>query len=368
MKPVILIGAGCPQELADKLCALGIPVLTTWAAIDRVAEDSPVFCGRPGVVGQRAANIIQQECDELWIFGARLDMEQVGHRLDNFAPKASKYVYDVDLAETNKFPLNSNWFTYKMDLRDLPGSPSGVLSSNPKWLKWCKELYKQFRSELDGENKVEDFVDPYFFTRILSNECEEGEVIVPGSSGMQSCAFMQAFKVKKGQRILCCNTIGAMGMEPMAIGAAIAAKKRVVCVTGDGGFFLNMQELEVTERLKLNIKYFVFCNGGYGSISTMQDARFNARVGSDAPSGFTLPDLSRTAAVWGFGFHEMRNNQDVSEKMRGILQADTVSITRVHTSLAFRYAVKVNSTLKDGKFETDDMADMTPKVKIPEFR
>lgn len=360
MKPAILIGAGCPQELADHLCTLGVPVLTTWQGIDRVPEDSPVFCGRPGVVGQRAANIIQQECHELHIFGARLDMEQVGHRLDNYAPKAHKYVWDVDLAELKKLPDDRNWTKCRVDLREVHSIPA--IEVDGKWLKWCKDLYRKFRPELDGANIVEDFVDPYYFMRILSNCCEEGEVIVPGSSGMQSCAFMQAFKVKKGQRILCCNTIGAMGLEPMAIGAAIGSEGRVVCVTGDGGFFLNMQELEVAHRLYLNIKYFVFCNDGYGSISTMQDARFNHRIGSDEESGFTLPSLSRTAAVWGFDFHEMGDNAEVSEKMKGILNGEQAAVIRVRTSLAFRYACKVNSSLKDGIFETDDMADMTPKV------
>src|SRR6185369_13384337 len=145
-------------------------------------------------------------------------------------------------------------------------------------------LYDRFRPELDGANVVEDFVDPYYFVRRLGDVCEEGETIVPGSSGMQSCALMQAWKVKRGQHILLCNTIGAMGLEPMAIGAALATDRRVICVTGDGGFFQNMQELEVVKRLRLNIKYFVFVNGGYGSITTMQDARFNLRVGGDPSS------------------------------------------------------------------------------------
>lgn len=365
MRPVILIGAGCPRELADKLCGLGIPVLTTWQGIDRVEEDSPVFCGRPGVVGQRAANIIQQECDHLYVFGARLDMEQVGHRLDNFVPHGLKTVFDADWNELEKLPKTADWEAVCLNLWDYIYHEN--IPSNPKWLRWCKDLYNQFRPELDGENKVEDFVDPYYFIRILSNVCQENEVIVPGSSGMQSCAFMQAFQVKKGQRILCCNTIGAMGLEPMAIGAALGSKRRVLCITGDGGFFLNMQELEVGKRLGLSIKYFIFCNGGYGSISTMQDARFNERVGSDEGSGFTLPDLARTAAVWGFPFHEMKNNADVAERMKGIVEAEGTAVVRVHTSLAFRYAVKVNSTLKDGVFETDDMADMTPKSSYQKF-
>ncbi len=115
-KPVILIGAGCPQSLAEKLCTLGIPCLVTWQAIDRVPENSPVFCGRPGVVGQRAANIIQQKADLLIIVGARLDTEQVGYRMDNFAPNARKVVYDVDRAELEKLP--ESWEKYQVDLND----------------------------------------------------------------------------------------------------------------------------------------------------------------------------------------------------------------------------------------------------------
>lgn len=356
-KPVILIGAGCPRALADELCTLGIPVLTTWQGIDRVPEDSPVFCGRPGVIGQRAANIIQQKADVIYIYGARMDMEQVNHKIERFAPRAMKIVHDVDEAELDKLP--ADWFIVRHDLNTFP-LPQ-IPDTNPRWLTWCKSLYNQFRYELDGTNTVEDYVDPYYFTRILSDVCEEGEIIVPGSSGMQSCAMMQAFKVKRGQRILLCNTIGAMGMEPMAIGAALGTGKRVVMVTGDGGFFMNMQELEVVKRLGLPIKYFVFCNGGYGSITTMQDARFNLRVGGDPSSGFTLPDLSRVAAVWGIPFHQIDNNSE-TDIMRWVINADGASITRVNTSLAFRYACKVQSSLKDGKFINDDMQDLTPKI------
>lgn len=356
-RPVILIGAGCPQVLADKLCTLGIPVLTTWQGIELVPEDSPVFCGRPGVIGQRAANIIQQKATVVYIFGARMDGEQVGHRIDRFAPKAHKFVWDVDAEELNKLP--ASWTIYPLDLsRDfkLP-----QMASNPQWLAWCKALYNEYRYELDGSNQVEDFVDPYYFTRILSDVCEEGEIIVPGSSGMQSCALMQAFKVKRGQRILLCNTTGAMGMEPMAIGAAIASQKRVICVTGDGGFFMNMQELETVKRLHLPIKFFVFCNGGYGSITTMQDARFNLRVGGDPSSGFTLPDLARVAAVWGIPYHEINSNAQMDTISR-VINADGAAIVRVSTTLAFRYACKVQASLQNGVFMNDEMQDMTPKI------
>jgi acetolactate synthase-1/2/3 large subunit len=356
-RPVILIGAGCPQSLADQLCTLGVPVLTTWQGIDLVPEDEPVFCGRPGVIGQRAANIIQQKATAVYIFGARMDGEQVGHRIDRFAPKAHKFVWDVDADELDKLP--ADWTIIHQDLHSNFMLPEIV--SDPAWMKWCKALYKRFRYELDGLNVDEDFVDPYYFTRRLSDACEEGEIIVPGSSGMQSCALMQAFKVKRDQRILLCNTIGAMGMEPMAIGAAIASGKRVVCVTGDGGFYLNVQELEVVKRLRLNVKYFVFCNAGYGSITTMQDARFNLRVGGDPASGFTLPPLSRVAPLFDMPYFEIDVNSDC-DQIKNILAAPFAAIVRVNTSLAFRYACKVQSSLQGGVFINDEMQNMYPYI------
>ena len=157
------------------------------------------------------------------------------------------------------------------------------------------------------------------------------------------------------------NTTGAMGFEPMAIGAAIASGRRVVSVAGDGGFFMNMQELETVKRMWLPIKYFVFCNGGYGSIVSMQDNRFGQRVGGDKASGFTLPDLARVASVWGIPYHEINSNAQM-HRIKDVLDADTPVIVRVNSSLEFRYACKVEATLKDGVFQVDDMADMSPKL------
>jgi acetolactate synthase-1/2/3 large subunit len=287
--------------------------------------------------------------------------------MDRFAPLAEKYVTDVDYMELIKLPDGWEKRCVDLSIEEPLFDPQPGDIADRHWLAWARGLYLRFRYELDGANIIEDYADPYYFTRVLSEACGEGEIIVPGSSGMQSCALMQAFKVKRGQKILLCNTIGAMGLEPMAIGAAIATGKRIVCVTGDGGFYLNFQELEVVKRLGLDVKYFVFCNGGYGSISTMQDARFNLRVGADPSSGFTLPDLERVAAVWGFAYHSLRNNADISAHLPAILAAPHASITRVNVSLAFRYATKVQSALVDGKFVNDDMADMTPKINLAEI-
>jgi len=298
-KPVILLGNGIRGNVAliDQLRGLGIPILTTWMAMDTIAETDPVYCGRPGTLGQRCANIIQQKATELYIFGARLDGGQTAFNLAGFAPNAEMYIFDTDEAELAKFIDTPNYLTKKYffckDLRTATNTPLQNITSNPQWLAWCKALYARFRPELDDSHQ-EHGIDPFRFIDWLSHECQNDDILAVGSSGQAAEIFMQTFKVKAGQRVMNCSTLGAMGADiPMAIGAAVAhPNRRVLCVTGDGGFALNMQELEVVRRLRLNIKFFVIANNGYGSIRSMQNNRFAGRhVGCDPKSGMTLPLL-----------------------------------------------------------------------------
>ena len=103
-------------------------------------------------------------------------------------------------------------------------------------------------------------------------------------------------------------SIGSMGADiPMALGAAVANPgKRVICVTGDGGFQMNTQELETIRRLHLHVIFFVFSNDGYASIRNNQDIRFNGhRVGCDPKSGLTLPSLEDTAAGYRLPYFKL---------------------------------------------------------------
>jgi acetolactate synthase-1/2/3 large subunit len=278
----------------------------------------------------------------------------------------------VDQAELDKLP--AKWEKHRIDLRWnidaewLYLSDDSKLISNPLWLKWCKDLYNRFRPELDGSSEFSEFVDPYHFVDVLSHVIPADTILVPGSSGMQSCAIMQAWKVKEGQRILLCNTSGAMGMEPMVIGAAIQSGKPVVCVTGDGGFALNIQELEVVRREKLSIKYFVFCNGGYASVASMQDNRMKRRVGADAGSGFTVPNYKKVAFGFGIPFSCLRGNEDCNDRrLRSILKRDEPMIITVPSSMEFKYPVKMGSSLKDNHFILDPMERMTPYLPDSEL-
>jgi acetolactate synthase-1/2/3 large subunit len=352
-KPVILIGNGCRSNpaLIEHLCSLNIPVLTTWMGIDLVAEDNQAFCGRPGIFGQRAANIIQQKADALFCFGARLDGEQVAYDYDRFSPNADIYIFDIDGNELGKFPWRYNKNHANISKFNYP--PVHALKDT-EWLSWCKALYNRFRPELEG-SRAGEFVDTFAFISALSEITQPNDLLAVGSSSGAVNAFFQSYKVKRGQRVTVCATIGAMGADiPMAIGGAIASGRRTICVTGDGGFQLNAQELEVVHRLNLPITFFVFNNGGYNSIRVMQNARFDGRlVGCNPESGFTTPNLRKLAAAYGIRYGQCEYPDRIP---------DGPAIVEVFADPNWVQLPRVMAGKVGGELRTDNMEDMTPKL------
>jgi acetolactate synthase-1/2/3 large subunit len=351
-RPVILLGNGVRNnpDLVTYLSSLGVPILTTWMAADLLPENSPVFCGRPGIYGQRAANIIQQKATQLYCFGARLDEGQVAYRYDNFAPKAEKLIFDIDKAELDKLPDTWTKSTYQFT----------VDACHHDWLNWCKALYHRFRPELDGRGDI-GFVDPFTFVHDLSDYAQPDDIIIAGAGKAGEILF-QAFKVKAGQRVQTLSTNGAMGYDiPLSIGACLASGRRVLCVTGDGGFQLNVQELEVVRRLHLPIQFFVHSNRGYASIRMMQKARFDGRVvGADPESGFTIPKLAEIADCYGMQYQCVQSLEYPTEFTGQIVELmidpDYVQLPRVATSMV------------GGKFTQDSMEDMSPLLPRGELK
>ncbi|HKR85114.1 MAG TPA: thiamine pyrophosphate-binding protein, partial [Terriglobales bacterium] len=107
-RPVLFLGNGARaahmKELVRKLIGtLQIPVLVTWKIVDAVPNDCEFYAGRPGAIGQRAANFTQQNSDWIMVIGARLDRPQTAFSYKNFARAAAKILVDVDPAEIAKF-------------------------------------------------------------------------------------------------------------------------------------------------------------------------------------------------------------------------------------------------------------------------
>ena len=100
---------------------------------------------------------------------------------------------------------------------------------------------------------------------------------------------------------------------PVALGAAVgAAGRRVVSITGDGGFGWNMQELATAQRYRLPITLIVFNDGHYGNVRAIQKREFGAEVGVD----LTNPDFELLARAFGVAFQAVGSPSQLEAAVR----------------------------------------------------
>ena len=144
-KPVIMAGYGIiasnsEKQFFDLIDGLKCPILTTWKSIGLLSDNHPLYAGRPGAIGQRAANKIQQTCDLLLVLGAQMNLDQVAYNLDGVAPDAVKIVVDIDKAELNKF--NDSWVKIHADIKEFLCALK-IGGDYGQWVRDCKELQKE---------------------------------------------------------------------------------------------------------------------------------------------------------------------------------------------------------------------------------
>jgi len=147
---VILAGKGIRlgnalDEFEQAIQSLSIPVVPGWTSIDIIANDDPLFCGRPGDLGTRAGNFTVQNSDVLLILGSRLGMRQVSYNWKSFAREAYKIQVDIDAVELNKPTIRPDLAIHcdvKSFLTELNRQISKAKlepGTHSQWLAWCQE-------------------------------------------------------------------------------------------------------------------------------------------------------------------------------------------------------------------------------------
>jgi acetolactate synthase-1/2/3 large subunit len=380
-RPVLFVGNGTRQAHLEGLVEavvnlLKIPTLLTWKSMDMLRDDHPFYAGRPGSIASRGANFTQQNADWIMVLGARLDMPQTAFSHKNFARAARKVLVDVDANEIAKFdmaidvPVNADAKDFLREL--LAQLKNTVLPQTSAWLKKAKDWlvkYPVVLPEYWEENS--GVVNPYLLVDELSEQCTPQDVLAPGSSGACSDIFLQCFRMKDGQRVVNSPSLGAMGTGlPGTIGTCLASgKRRTICVNGDGGFQLNIQDLETVKRLRLPIKYFILCNGTYASIMGAQRNHFKGRlVGSDPSSHLTLPDVMKIAEAYGIKAMEIKDHTSLRDGVSAVLAYDGPVVCAVHVSSDQPTSPRATaSTRADGTIVSLPMEDMAPRLPREEF-
>ncbi|MEY5025238.1 MAG: hypothetical protein RLZZ244_766 [Verrucomicrobiota bacterium] len=372
-RPAVLVGNGVRSanamaELRAWAEQIGIPVLTTWKALDLFADDHPLFVGRPGAVGQRAANFAQQTADVFLSLGARLDYGQTAYNHRNFAPKAKRVIVDMDAHEIAKLdmdieiPLAADAGQF---LEALRSASAGV--DFPDWSAWrerCQGWRRRYPVVLPEYREPQEGVNNYVFVETLGRLLGKGDLLVPGSSGACSEITCQALPVGEGLRCLNSQGLGSMGFgAPAAVGACLASgNQRTVCIDGDGGFPMNANEVATAVRLGLNTKFFILNNNGYGSIRTTQINYFQSRfIACDPASGLTFPDLEKFTAACGAAFRRITSQENLREELANVLGTPGPVVCELLMTPGQFTQPKVSSKQdENGRMVTMPMEDLWP--------
>ena len=240
------------------------------------------------------------------------------------------------------------------------------------WLTRCQTWKAKYPVALPEYRLNDDIakINSYAFMDDLSEQCTANDVLAPGSSGQSVEVFMQGWKVKQGQRFVFAPGLGPMGFDiPMALGVCIASgKKRTICTTGDGGFQLNIHTLETIRNLNLPIKFFVFNNGGYGSIMSMQRAYFEGRyVGSNPQSGLTFPPLDKIAEAYGLEYYKIMTGLKSKDTIKKVLEHNNPVICEVMVDEKTTQQPRVSSTVQNGVMVSDPMERLYPYLPEDEY-
>jgi acetolactate synthase-1/2/3 large subunit len=176
------------------------------------------------------------------------------------------------------------------------------LGDHRTWVDYCRRI-RIAAPLVESVNQTrEGYISPYAFISELSDLCVDDDVVIPCSSGSAFTVPMQAFRLRAGQLMVTNKGLAAMGYGLSgAIGAALAyPSRRTLLFEGDGGFAQNLQEIGTAAVNRLNLKIFIFDDGGYASIRMTQKNYFKGGyIGCDTETGLGMPDWRHIFAAYG---------------------------------------------------------------------
>ncbi len=292
-RPVALVGAGAKlsgaiPELRQLLDDLNIPSFATVHGLGAIPPQAPHYLGMVGMHGTRAANMALHETDLLLVFGARLDDRVTGDP-SRFAPYAKIVHFEIDPAQLDR--VRACEIPVVGDLAEtIPGFHAALrevkiptLSHKSRegwgtqrenettlsdWGEWRAVACGAERAELDPRGLAQPTIR--FLDELFSRLPQDSVVIA--DVGQHQMWAAQRYRSSSPRGFITSGGLGAMGFAlPAAVGVQLAKPETcVLCVSGDGGFQMNIQELATVHRLGLPVKMVIVDNKYLGMVRQWQ--------------------------------------------------------------------------------------------------
>ena len=379
-RPVILAGqgiriSGAINDLLKFVGEYNIPVVTTYLGIDIIDSNYLQYVGRIGIKGDRAGNLAVQNSDLLIVIGSSLPVAEIGYEYSQFAREAKIVVVDIDTSSHKKNSIKID-LLIEGDAKEFINRVAQLLDKqrvifDEQWLSTCTSWRNKYPVCLPEYEKLKGKINIYYFIDKLSQKLNANDVVVT-DAGSTFYAGSQCVKIKKGMRYITSGGFATMGYSlPASIGVSVALNnKRVMCITGDGSFQQNIQELQTVVHYRLPLKIFILNNEGYLSIRFTQGKYFDKRfIGESSISGVSFPDAEKIAKAYGIKFVRVSDNGQLDYILDDVLNYNGPVICEIMTPREQPIIPTVASEKKDdGTMVSKPLEDMYPFLDRDEFK
>ncbi|OQA89897.1 MAG: Acetolactate synthase large subunit [Elusimicrobia bacterium ADurb.Bin231] len=336
-RPVVLAGggvriSGAEAELDKFIKKTGIPVVGSLMGLDAYPHTEPEYSGMIGAYGNRFANFTVANSDFLLVIGSRLDTRQTGTVPQNFARAAKIIHVDIDSNELkyNKIKTHLNiksdasFFLEELNKRIVDIQ----LPDFTDWVNRVETYKKKYPSYSVKERN--GYIDPNYFLELLSYNTKEGDIICT-DVGQNQIWAAQSFVLKKKQRMLTSGGMGSMGFSlPAALGAYFSGRRdnNVIVITGDGGFQINIQELQTVVRNRVPVKIFLLNNNCLGMVRQFQQIYFNRHYTATV-IGYSNPDFQKVVKAYGINTSKIKDIISAEKMIKNALSSNKPEFVEV---------------------------------------
>lgn len=377
-KPLIIAGGGIKLANARKIfrqfiTSTHIPVVTTDMGIDILEYDHPCYVGHGGTKGDRAANIVVQNSDLIITLGSRLAVPFIGHEYNKWAPQAYKVVIDIDPEEHKKKTIPIDLFV-ECDVKraiEMLSNQLKYFRVKKKWVENCqyiKHTYALKHATTSTDNTQQ--INMYDAITEISKQSAPNDTFIT-DAGVTAYVSTQSIKIKKNQRMIIPGATLTMGYNLPAIIGVWSANKtsRILCITGDGSFQMNIHELATIAYHNIPAKIFITNNKGYLAIRTTQKNFFNNRfIGEGKESGISFPNNELIAKAYGIKYFSIKNKKTLKKSIRDVLQYKGPVICDIHLPYWQDIITVSSKKLDNGKMISLPIDDMYPFLPSKEMQ
>ncbi len=316
--PMLYIGGGvissdASQELIKFAEKLDIPVASSMMGLGGFPATHPLYVGLIGMHGVYEANRAAHDCDLLIVAGARFSDRVAGDRL-KFAPHAKVVHIDIDPAEMDKNVVSQ--YHIRGDLKNVLQKLTDKLpkAEHKEWIETINS-WKRPIPEQDSTG----YVSPKAIIETL-DRLTNGDCIIATDVGQHQLWAAQYFKYTFPRQLITSGGLGTMGF---GLGASIGAKvacpdKKVVLITGDGSFHMNLNELTTLASYNLPVVVLLFDNRVLGMVRQWQTVFYGKRYSQTDPHRKT--DFPKLADAFGINSLSIKKPEDIEPTLKKALE------------------------------------------------